>query len=323
MQLPSIKDLLLPEFLQKGWGSELITQLSQHQNISVKGFSGSSIALFIAEIFLIQKKSILFIVDEKEDAFYHTTELEELIGEKNVLYFPATHVEPYEIEKTQNANIVLRTEVVNRLHTDMLPKIIVANAAALSEKVIKKEDFKALSHTIKTGDQLDFNFVDELLNHFQFNQTDFVSEPGEFSVRGGIVDVFSYANEKPYRISFFGNEVESIKTFNIETQLTEEKVEQMQLISNMNFSVSGSKVSLMELLPKDALIISKNAFLCQKKIKEFYGKAEEKYKTLTQNIKQQEPSELFLDEENFIGGLGCFQFIDFSAVSIRDRKSVV
>ncbi len=128
---------------------------------------------------------------------------------------------------------------------------------ALSEKVLKKEDFKAISHHIKVGDQLDFDFVDELLSHYQFQQTDFVSEPGEFSVRGGIVDVFSYSNEKPYRITFFGNEVENIKTFDIETQLSIDKVKDFQLVSNMNYSVSGSRVSLLELLPKDSFVISK------------------------------------------------------------------
>lgn len=115
---------------------------------------------------------------------------------------------------------------------------------------MKKEDFKAISHLIKTGDQLDFDFTEELLNQFNFNFTDFVSEPGEFSVRGGIVDVFSYSNEKPYRITFFGNEVESIKEFDIETQLSTKKVEQFELVSNMNFTISGSKVSFLKFCRK-------------------------------------------------------------------------
>lgn len=117
----------------------------------------------------------------------------------------------------------MRTEVINQLNSSKTPKVIVAYAAALSEKVIKKEEFGKFSHTIKVGEQLDFDFIDELLNHYKFNRTDFVSEPGEFSVRGGIIDVFSYAYEFPFRISFFGNEVDSIRTFDIESQLTQEK----------------------------------------------------------------------------------------------------
>jgi transcription-repair coupling factor (superfamily II helicase) len=137
---------------------------------------------------------------------------------------------------------------------------------------LKKEDFKAISHQIKVGDQLDFDFVDELLNHYQFNQTDFVSEPGEFSVRGGIVDVFSFSNEKPFRITFFGNEVESIKTFDIESQLSLDKIDEFQLVSNMNFSVSGTKVSLFELLPEDSFVVSKNLYLSTKRIRIFTKK---------------------------------------------------
>ena len=190
--LKNISQTLIPEFLRKNFGKELFENLDQSQHISVKGFAGSVPSILVAELFLTQKKDVLFIIDDKESSNYITSELEEMIGEENVLYFPETHLEPYQVEKTQNANIVLRTEVLNRLNFDKKKKIIVATASSLSEKVLKKEDFKAISHTIKVGDQLDFDFTEELLNQFNFNYTDFVSEPGEFSVRGGIVDVCSY-----------------------------------------------------------------------------------------------------------------------------------
>ena len=111
------------------------------------------------------------------------------------------------------------------------------------------------------GEQLDFDFIDELLNHYKFNRTDFVSEPGEFSVRGGIIDVFSYAYEFPFRISFFGNEVDSIRTFDIESQLTQEKVEEFQLVSAIQ-DISGdtSKTSLLGILPKETVMFTRNAF---------------------------------------------------------------
>ena len=194
MELKKINENLLPDLLKKEFGSEIFSQLDNHQHISVTGSAGSSVSIFTAELFLAQKKNILFITDDKEDALYVNSEMEDLIGKENVLYFPATHLEPYQVEKTQNANLVLRTEVINKINSGKSPKVIVAFVGALSEKVLKKEDFKAISHQIKVGDQLDFDFVDELLNHYQFNQTDFVSEPGEFSVRCGIVDVFSFSN---------------------------------------------------------------------------------------------------------------------------------
>lgn len=318
MQLKSISETLLPELLKKSFGQEIFTQLENSQHISVKGAAGSAPSVFVAELFLIQKKTILFLLNDKEEGLYATSELEELLGKENVLYFPPSHLEPYQIEKVQNANLVLRTEVLNRLNSENKPKVIVAPFASLSEKVLKKEDFKAISHTIKVGDSLDFDFVDELLTSYQFNQTDFVSEPGEFSVRGGIVDVFSYSNEEPYRITFFGSEVESIKTFDIETQLSKEKIKQFQLVSNMNFSVSGSKVAFFDLLKKDSLIVAKNSFLGGKKIREFYEKAEINFEKLSKDLKHQTPDELFISQDILQENLEKFKFIDFSAQTDKE-----
>jgi transcription-repair coupling factor (superfamily II helicase) len=283
--------------------------------LSVKGFVGSAHSLFTAELFLTQKKNIFFLVDDKEEALYITTELEELLGKENVLYFPQTHLEPYQIEKTQNANLVLRTEVLNKILTEKSPKVIISPMLAIAEKVIKKEDFSAISHTLKVGDKLDFDFVDELLNHYQFLPADFVSEPGEFSVRGGIVDVFSFSNEKPFRITFFGNEIESIKKFDIETQLSKEKVEGFQLVSNMSTATGSAKISVLELLSKDSFILSKNLEFGALKIKDYFKKAEEKFETLNKDIKHQKPSELFISLEEFENDLKDLSQIDFVSIA--------
>ncbi|SMP07041.1 transcription-repair coupling factor [Chryseobacterium profundimaris] len=317
MQLKTISEKFLPNLLQNEFGKEIFIQLEKHQHISVKGSAGSAVSVFVAELFLTRKKTVLYIVDDKEDALYANTEMEDLLGKDKVLYFPATHLDPYEVEKTQNANLVLRTEAINRITSEKSPKVIVAYAGALSEKVLKKEDFKAISHHIKVGDQLDFDFVDELLNHYNFQQADFVSEPGEFSVRGGIVDVFSFSNEKPYRITFFGNEIESIKTFDIETQLSIDKVNDFQLVSNMNFTVTGTRVSLLQLLPKESMVVSKNGIIGMQKLKTFYEKALEKYDTLNKDIAHRSPQELFISDQEFLFDYKKFSTIDFGSVAIE------
>lgn len=321
MQLKNISDIFLPDLLQKEFGKEIFEKLEDNQRITVKGFAGSSPSVFAAELFLTQKRNILVLIEDKEEALYATAEIEDLLGKENVLYFPPTHLEPYQIEKTQNANLVLRTEVLNRLNADKKPKVIIAPFAGLSEKVLKKEDFSAISHRIKVGESLDFDFTEELLQQFNFQMTDFVSEPGEFSVRGGIVDVFSYSNEEPYRITFFGNEIESIKTFNIETQLTNAKVNEFQLVSNMNFAMTGSKVPLFDLLPKDSFVISKHAFLALKKVIAFYEKAQEKFETLSKDIRHQTPDELFVSEEEFSESLAKLKHIDFTLDTLKNKVS--
>ncbi len=312
MSLKTIDGSLLPHLLQTEFGSPIFQKAEDHPFVTVKGSAGSVPSLYAAEVFVAQKKSILFIADDKEYAHYVTAELEELVGEDSVYYFPETHLEPYQIEKTQNANIVLRTEVLNKLMSDKKPKIIVATATALCEKVMKKEDFKAISHQIKVGDQLDFDFTEELLSQFNFHLTDFVSEPGEFSVRGGIVDVFSYSNERPYRISFFGNEIESIREFDIETQLSIRKITSFELVSNMNFAVSGSRVPFLNLLDKKTVIISRNAYLSFNRIRDFYVKAIEKFETLNKDIKHQTPNELFVSIEEWSSEFAKFRNVDFS-----------
>ncbi len=312
MNLKNIQQTLLPELLQKNFGKEILESLSSYKQITVKGFSGSVPSVIVAETFLALQQTILFVLDDKEAAYYATTELEQLLGEEHVLYFPESYTEPYQPEKTQNANIVLRTEVLNKLALDKRPKVIISTAGGLAEKVMKREDFKAISHTLKVGDQLDFDFTEELLHQFNFQFTDFVSEPGEFSVRGGIVDVFSFANEKPYRITFFGNEIESIKEFDIETQLSTGKVEAFELVSNMNFVTTGTKVSFLELLSEKSIVVTKNATLIAQKLSDVYQKAEEKFKTLHQDIKHQPPGELFVSKEVFLEQVKKLSAIDFS-----------
>jgi len=320
MQLKNISEKFLPDLLKNEFGKEIFSQIDTQPHLSVRGSAGSSASVFAAELFLTHKKTVLFLVDDKEEALYVNSEMEDLLGKESVLYFPATHMEPYQVEKTQNANLVLRTEVLNKINSEKSPKVIVAYIGALSEKVLKKDDFKAISHQIQTGDRLDFDFVDELLNHYQFHQTDFVSEPGEFSVRGGIVDVFSYSNERPYRITFFGNEVENIKTFDIETQLSVDKVECFQLVSNMNFSVSGTRVSFLEILPKESFVISKNGIVGLQKLKTFYEKSLVKYEDLNKDIAHRTPQELFISDEEFLFDYKKFKTVDFSSVGIESIK---
>lgn len=312
MHLKNFNETLLQDLIRKNFGKEIDDSIEHHQHTHVKGAAGSSASVLVAELFLSHRKTILYLVDDKEKSLYVSAEMEDFLGKEHVLYFPATHLEPYQTEKTQNANLVLRTEVVNRLSVFTAPKVIVAYSGAISEKVLKKEDFKAISLKIKTGDEINVDIAEVLTEKYNFQMTDFVSEPGEFSVRGGIVDVFSYASEEPYRITLFGNEVESIKTFDIETQLSKEKVQSFELVSNMNFSVGGVKVPFFNLLPKHSIVVSSDLGATIHQMETFYQKAEDKFETLSKEIKHQEPASLFLSKDEFELELEKFSTLDFS-----------
>src|SRR5690606_14085724 len=140
-----------------------------------------------------------------------------LLSKDQVLFYPSSYRRPYQIEETDNANVLMRAEVLNRLNTHKKPILIVSYTEALFEKVITRKQLNQNTLKITVGDQITIDFVNEMLFEYNFKRVDFVSEPGEFSVRGGIIDVYSFSNENPFRIEFFGNEIDSIRTFDVET----------------------------------------------------------------------------------------------------------
>jgi len=198
------KFLVTALFAKSSQVRKLWESIAQSQtNIVVSGLVGSSVSLVIAEIFKISEKPFLIILNDKEEAAYHLNDLENLLSEKNVLFYPESYRRPYQIEETDNANILLRAEVLNRINSQKKPALIVSYPEALFEKVVTRRELEKNTLKIKMGDALSIDFVNEVMFEYQFKRTDFVTEPGEFSVRGGILDVFSFSNDEPYRIEFF------------------------------------------------------------------------------------------------------------------------
>jgi transcription-repair coupling factor (superfamily II helicase) len=163
---------------------------------------GSSLSFVIAESFKKVDKPFLLIFNDKEEAAYYLNDLEQLLTDKDVLFYPNSYRRPYQIEETDNANVLLRSEVLNRINSKKKPAIIVTYPEALFEQVVTKAELNRNTLKISIGDKLSLDFVNEVLFEYHFNRVDFVSEPGEFSVRGGIIDVFSFSNDEPYRIDF-------------------------------------------------------------------------------------------------------------------------
>ena len=147
---------------------------------------GSSYSIVIAEVFKTVDKPFLIILNDKEEAAYHLNDLENLLGDKNVLFYPGSYRRPYQIEETDNANVLLRSEVLNRINSRKKPAVIVSYPEALFEKVVTRKELERHTLKINIGDELSIDFVNEVLFEYNFKRTDFVTEPGEFSVRGGI-----------------------------------------------------------------------------------------------------------------------------------------
>ncbi len=292
--------------------------------IQINGLIGSSLSFVLTDAFQHSDAPFLLIFDDKEEAAYYLNDLEQLVGEKDVLFYPGSYRRPYQIEETDNANILLRAEVLNRINSRKRPAVIVTYPDALFEKVVTRKELDKNTLKIKLEDSLSLDFLNEVLFEYKFKRVDFVTEPGEFSVRGGIVDVFSFSNDEPYRIEFFGDEVESIRTFDVETQLSTDKIKKITIVPNVaDKFIQEKRESFLQYISPETLVFAKNLDFVFDRLDDFYGKAVSAFKTLSNDIKHAEPDELFMNSGRFRMQLEGFGIITTGAsANIGERASV-
>jgi transcription-repair coupling factor (superfamily II helicase) len=225
---------ILQIYSQSRTVSELIELLPHNQQIHLHHLIESALSFYLTALYQKTGRPLLLIFDNKEEAAYYFNDFERIAGENRVLFYPESYRRAYQIEQTDNANILLRSKVLNHLQSRQKPQIVVSYPAALFEKVVVKKELKTHTLKIKTGDKLSIDFLTDVMFEYRFEQVDFVTQPGEFAIRGGILDVYSYGDDEPYRIELFGDEVESIRSFDIETQLSVQKLKSVQIIPNIS-----------------------------------------------------------------------------------------
>ncbi|MBL4746655.1 MAG: transcription-repair coupling factor [Flavobacteriaceae bacterium] len=278
--------------------------------LSISNLVGSSLSFVVSEVFKSSHIPFVLIFNDKEEAAYYLNDFEALLGDKNVLFYPGSYRRPYQIDETDNANVLMRAEVLNRINSKKKPALIVTYPDALFEQVVTKSTLNKSTLKISVNDKLDLDFVNEVLFEYQFNRVDFVTEPGEFSVRGGIIDVFSFSNDSPYRIEFFDDEVESIRTFDIETQLSTEKVKKIAIIPNLEQKTSGEKrESFLQYIPSNSLLFVKNMDLLTGRLDTLYSKAEIAFSELNATIERGKPAQLFCTSQRIVQQLESFSFV--------------
>ena len=285
--------------------------------VSLKGLTGSALSFAVSNLFKAGENPFLVILNDKEEAAYYLNDLEQLIGENDVLFYPGSYRRPYQIEETDNANVLLRAEVLNRINSRKKPAVIVTYPDALFEKVVTRKELDKNTLKIKLDDTLSLDFLNEVLFEYQFKRVDFVTEPGEFSVRGGIVDVFSFSHDEPYRIEFFGDEVDSIRTFDVETQLSTKKVKKITVIPNVaNKVVHENRESFLKYISPKTVVFSKNLDLVYDRIDSNFEKAKESFTKLSEEIKHAEPEELFLNSKLLKNQLTGFCLVELGNSSV-------
>lgn len=295
--------------VQKKQLAQLLSIEKNHFQIS--NLVGSSLSFVISESFKKSEKPFLLIFNDKEEAAYYLNDLEQLLSDKDVLFYPGSYRRPYQIEEVDNANVLLRSEVLNRINSQKKPALIVTYPDALFEQVVTKAELNRNTLKVSVNDLLSLDFVNEVLFEYHFNRVDFVSEPGEFSVRGGIIDVFSFSHDEPYRIEFFGDEVESIRTFDVETQLSTEKLTKVSIMPNVeNKTLDEKRESFLKYISAKTVVFTKNKDLLFSTLDKLFTKAEEAFKKLSTAINHAEPIELFCNSELIKKQLDAFTTVE-------------
>jgi len=296
--------------------SQIAEILQQSENkIHLKGLIGSSLSFLANSLFQKSELPFLMIFEDKEAAAYYLNDLEQLIGDKEVLFYPGSFRIPYQIEEVDNANVLLRAEVLNRINSRKKPAIIVTYPESLFEKVVTKKELEKNTLKVAVGDKISIDFINEVLFEYEFKRVDFITEPGEFSVRGGIIDVFSFSNDNPYRIEFFGNEVDSIRSFDVETQLSIEKKNKITIIPNVeNKFFQEDRESFLDYISSNTTLFIQNTEGLISKFDTLFAKAEEAYNKLTGEVKHLAPEQLFLNQKSFLK-----KAVDFNVVELGSK----
>ena len=293
----------------------LITSFSNTQNqkaleeqllqddacVFLKGSVGSGISFIIANSFKTVGKTMLYLCEDREKAAYQLNDFERILGEDNVLFFPSSYRKPYQTETTDNANVLLRSEVLTKLGNSKKPKLIVSYPQAVFEKVVSHSTLKKNTLEVIKDSRLSLDFVNEMLFEYRFNRVDFVTQPGEFSVRGGIIDVFSFSNQHPYRIEFYDDQVESLRSFDVATQLSISTLNKIKLLPNTSEGFTKAKrKSIIEVIAPKGVLITQNFDFIAARLAHFYEEAEASFAALATETKHLPPDVLFISKENFI-----------------------
>jgi transcription-repair coupling factor (superfamily II helicase) len=260
---------------------------------------------------------MIFVLPEREEAAYFLSDLENLL-EKEILFFPSSFRKSFEFTLVDSSNVLQRAEVLNELkHSAEYGKIIVTYPEALAEKVIDRNALEKNTLEIAVGNKLSIDFINEFLIEYDFERVDFVYEPGQFSVRGGIVDIYSFSNDLPYRVEFFADYIESIRTFEIQDQLSVEQVKSITIVPNVQSKfLTDHNISLLEYIDHDTIIWFKDVEFTFDIVKNGYKKAIEYWKALSKDDKQQNPQWIdpkfnFTDEKMLADQLRDFHILEF------------
>lgn len=292
---------------------------SRHSfRFQIKGLSGSLDAVAIATVIRSVHTSHFIICQDREEAGYLINDLQNLLGGHEILLFPVSYKKPYDLEAVENANVLMRAEVLDKLSAHPNAQIIVSYPEALSEKVITRTAMSKNTFTINKGDELDHDFISEFLTGYDFEKTDMVDEPGQFAIRGGIIDIFSFAHDLPIRIELFGKEVDSIRSFDPGTQLSVHQLDQVRIVPDVQTRLlREDRQSFMDFIPSGCRVWTKDLAMVIDVLDRSFEEASANFAVLTERAGTEtialKPEQLFDQPKNFLAAVQKFQTVEFGS----------
>ena len=320
-----IKDILL-KYQESKKHQEISEALASEQSkVFLKGGTIGLLSFYLSAQIIENKGTHLIILNDKEKAAYVYNDLVMLAQSMyKPLFFPESYKVPYHPEAVDNANISMRAEVLNQLNSRQQRKLIVTYPDALAEKVITRSVLKKNTLIIEKNEAYSIDFINELLIEYEFEKVDYVYEPGQFSVRGGIVDVFSFSNDFPFRLEFFGDEVESIRTFNPTDQLSVKQLEKIEVVPNIqNHFREETYISLFDFNPSQLVVWAEDIALTSERIKKAFTKAEEQYNKLESPVEHRPPDELYMEPSLFNDQIEALKVVEYGLQKHFDKSEIL
>ena len=239
-----------------------LLQENRGSNIFLQGQQASATPLLFAAVATEIKQTFLFVLQDADEAGYFYHDLTQVMGTQNVLFFPSSFKRSVKYGQRDSANEILRTEVLARISardnqaTESL--LIISYPEALSELVVSKQHLDERRLSLKTGQQqIDITDIAHKLREYGFQEVDYVYEPGQYSVRGSILDVYSFSCENPFRIDFFGREIDTIRTFEVQDQLSKDKLNEIEIVPELA-TLTTERVSFLNFLPSNSVMVYKD-----------------------------------------------------------------
>ncbi len=311
--------------------AEVVGFLNDKKDVFCKCLVGSARAYVTAAAAERLGGQHFVVCPDKEHAAYFYNDLENIYGEretdyakKMILFYPTSYKRPYEPEKADNTYILSRTEVLQRVSTSERKTIIVSYPEALCEKIVTRKIMNKNTLKLAVGDKFDMDFITDTLLEYNFEHVDFVVEPGQFAIRGGIVDVFSFANDNPYRIVFDFDEIESIRSFNPVDQLSIEKLNRIILLPNLqDHKLDEERETIFQYLNNQTVIWLEETDFLKERIDIEYKKALTAFDALEDQDGLAEPEDIFAESNELLTQLDDFKTVTFETYSDSTGKAIV